>query len=403
MNILILAQFFTPEPDLKGLPLAKELIKKGHSVEVLTGFPNYPGGKVYSGYKIKLYSVEIIDGIKVHRSYLYPSHDLSKIGRIFNYLSFAVTAAFQSIFRVKKIDAVYVYHPPATIILPAIVLKFFKRAKIVYDIQDLWPDTLSATGMVTNRFVLRGIDILLSFSYRLLDDIVVLSPGFKRRLLGKGVPSKKIHVIPNWSLAGFASADSVQDVFSEIRGSGRIIVFAGTMGKAQALSTILESAKIISESDANYNFVFIGGGIEVENLKTQVKNYNIPNVNFVDRVTSDKIGVYLSSADLLLVHLRKDPLFDITIPSKLQAYMRIGKPVLCGLSGDGADIVQKAECGFVFESENPDALVSLLNQIKDYSDHDLARLGLNGKVYYEKNFDIRIGASKIEELLVSDN
>lgn len=403
MNILILSQFFTPEPDLKGLPLAKELTKMGHSVKVLTGFPNYPGGKIYSGYKLKLYSKENIEGIKVYRSWLYPSHDHSKFGRIFNYLSFAVTASFAGIFGVKKIDAMYVYHPPATIILPAILLKITKRAKIVYDIQDLWPDTLSATGMVTNRSLLRGIDILLSAAYKFLDDLVVLSPGFKNRLISKGVPSNKVHTIPNWSLEAVTSTSAADDVFSGIRGTGRIIVFAGTMGKAQALGSILQAAKIMFECGINYNFAFIGGGIEVENLKDMVISMNIPNVMFIPKVTPDKIGDYLRAADLLLVHLKKDPLFEITIPSKLQAYMRIGKPILCGLSGDGAEIVQKAKCGFVFKSENPDAFVSLLEQIKDYSDNDLARLGLNGKEYYDKNFDISIGASEIEKLLVSGN
>ena len=153
MKILFLTQWFDPEPTFKGLTFARALVDRGHQVEILTGFPNYPGGRLYPGHSVKLRKRESMEGIPVTRVALFPSHDRSAIRRVANYLSFACTAATVGAFSVQPPDVVYVYHPPATIAFPAMVLKAIRRVPFVLDMQDLWPDTLEATGMVANRWV----------------------------------------------------------------------------------------------------------------------------------------------------------------------------------------------------------------------------------------------------------
>ncbi|MDC5554921.1 glycosyltransferase family 4 protein, partial [Acinetobacter baumannii] len=174
MKILLLTQWFDPEPTFKGLAFAKELQRQGHEVEVLTGFPNYPGGKIYDGYKLKLYQREQIDGISILRVVLYPNHDNSALKRIFNYISFAFMAMLFGIFATKKADIIYAYHPPLTVGIAAVFIKFFRRIPIVYDIQDMWPDTLKATGMLNNQRLLNIIGSVCQLVYKFVDHIVVL-------------------------------------------------------------------------------------------------------------------------------------------------------------------------------------------------------------------------------------
>ena len=173
-RLLLLTQWFDPEPTFKGILFAKELNKLGFDVEVVTGFPNYPGGKVYKGYKIKIYQKEIIDGIKVIRLPLFPSHNKSKLGRVFNYVSFFISTTFYVIFFAKRPDFVYAYHPPLTVGLSAVLLKLIKKTPVLYDIQDMWPDTLKATKMVDSKLILNIISNLCIFIYKNVDHIVVL-------------------------------------------------------------------------------------------------------------------------------------------------------------------------------------------------------------------------------------
>jgi colanic acid biosynthesis glycosyl transferase WcaI len=199
MRILFLTQWFDPEAALKGLDFAKAVARRGHEVEVLTGFPNYPGGRTYPGFRITLRQRETMDGIPVTRVALYPSHDSSASRRAATYLSFACTAATVGAFSVARPDVVYAYHPPATVGIPAIALKALRGAPFVLDVQDLWPDTLAATGMVSSPLALRAAGRFCAAMYRAAARIAVLSPGFKRALVDRGVPERKIEVVYNWS------------------------------------------------------------------------------------------------------------------------------------------------------------------------------------------------------------
>jgi len=198
MRILFLTQWFDPEPIFKGLPFARQLAQAGHEVEVLTGFPNYPEGKLYDGYRLRPWQREVIDGISVIRVPLFPSHDASAMKRISNYASFAFSSAILGTFLVRPADVTYVYHAPGTVAFPAAILKALRGIPFVYDINDLWPDSLPATGMLKNRAILKALDWWSRLTYKLATHIVIGSPGVKKVLQERGVPEEKISVIFNW-------------------------------------------------------------------------------------------------------------------------------------------------------------------------------------------------------------
>ncbi len=403
MRVLILTQWFEPESAFKGLTFAKELQRRGYQVEVLTGFPNYPEGKVYQGYKVKFYQKEVMDGISIVRVPLYPSHDISAIKRMINYLSFSFAATFIGSFLVKSADVMYVYHPPVTIGLPAVVIKYLRRVPFVYDIQDLWPDTLSSTGMLNNKTLLKIVDRFCCFLYKQADVISVLSPGFKSRLISRGVPEDKINIIYNWAEEGIEKVDkdikclkrtySFEDKFN--------VLFAGNMGKAQALGSVLDAAELMKKNCPDVQFVFVGDGVEVGYLKNEKKNRKLDNVIFIDRVSKTEIVDILFISDALLVHLKNDALFEITIPSKLQAYFAAGRPVIVGVRGDAANLVEKANAGLVCVPENAESISKSVMKLYSMPEERRAQLGENGKIFYEKYLSFAAGVTKFEGLIKS--
>lgn len=378
-------------------------MERGHKIQVLTGFPNYPTGKVFPGYKVRWFQKEMLDGIEVLRVPLYPSHDGSAMGRIANYLSFALSASILGPWVVKKADIIYAYHPPATIFLPAFFIKLFRRFPVVFDIQDFWPDTLAATGMFCNRIGLKMVDWYCRLSYKIANKIVVLSPGFKRKLIEKGVPSQKIEVIYNWCDDREITASSPDPVVAgEFEKTAQFnILFAGNMGKAQKLDVVLKAAEQIQHKLPQVKFIFIGGGVEVDSLKSIVHANNLTNVQFLPSCPPSQIGSVLSQADVLLVHLKKDPLFEITIPSKIQAYMAVGKPILAAISGDAADIIKTAECGIACESENTDELINAIKWFYAHPQDKLLQMGNRGKRYYFENFSMHVGIERFEKVFQS--
>jgi colanic acid biosynthesis glycosyl transferase WcaI len=284
MRILILSQWFDPEPTLRDLAFARKLASHGQIVEVLTGFPNYPGGKLYPGYRVRPWKIEWMDGIRVCRVALYPSHNRSAVGRILNYLSFAVASAVLGPLLVHRPDVIYVYHPPGTIGLPALLLRRWFRAPIVYDVQDLWPDSIASTGMLSNQLAIKLLDRLCRFVYRNADRVVVLSPGFRKMLIERGVSASKIDVIYNWSNESAMNESSIEAGPTPSVPMGAIgdftVLFAGSLGLAQALDTVLEAASLCRSRVPEARFVFIGSGVDSARLERKAREMQLDNVRF---------------------------------------------------------------------------------------------------------------------------
>ena len=397
-RVLLLTQWFDPEPTFKGLVFARELVKQGFDVEVVTGFPNYPGGRLYSGFRMRVLSKELINGVQVTRVPLYPSHGKSAVGRVFNYVSFAASALFYGILGAKRPDVLYAYHPPLTVGIAAVLIGFVRRIPIVYDIQDMWPDTLRATGMFSNERALRVVARVCDWVYRQVDQIVVLSPGFKRLLVERKVPASKIEVIYNWCAEDALAATGGGPPLGLADKSRFHILFAGNMGKAQALDAVLEAAKILQAIASNLAFVFLGGGVEVDHLKEVSEGAGLSNVTFLPPVPMSEVGKYLSAADVLLVHLKQDPLFRITIPSKTQAYMAVGKPILMAVDGDAADLVMQSAGGCIASSEAPESIAEAALALAQTSEEERSAMAERNKRFYGEKLSLVVGVRRFAKL-----
>lgn len=399
MKILILSQWFDPEPTPKGLAFAQALQARGHEVEVITGFPNYPGGRIYSGYRIRLFQVEKIADVRIVRVPLYPSHDGFALKRIMNYITFMMSALFIGGFLTRKPDVIYAYHPPITTGIVAVILSFFKNTPFVYDIQDLWPDTLAATGMLKHVSLLDIIHRTCRWVYQNAIHITVLSHGFKKRLENDGVPSEKITIIHNWCDENQIKLEKDSILERDLNVGERFnIVFAGTMGKAQGLNTVIQAARELQMLEPKVQFVFVGGGVEVEALQNLVKEMQLTNVRFLERRPMSEIGKVLACADVLLVHLKDDPLFEITIPSKTQTYLAVGKPILMAVRGDASLFVQESNGGICCEPENLDALVKTVQKFVQLPPSELQKMGIRGKEYYYDKLSLDKGVRHFEEV-----
>lgn len=400
MRILILTQWFQPEPTFKGLAFAKALQARGHEVEVLTGFPNYPGGKVYPGYRVRAVQREVMDGIRVTRGALYPSHDQSALKRIANYCSFAASTGLLSL-TLKRPDVVYVYTPPMTAAAGAVLLRLLRRVPFVVDVQDLWPDTLAATGMVRHGWMMKAVGAWTDFVFRRAARIVVLSPGFKRTLEARGI-ARPIAVIPNWAppeIVEQADAPALPPIPSHPADRGFNILFAGNMGHAQALGVVIEAAKRLKETAPDIRFTMIGGGVEREALRTAAQVMGLDTIVFLEPCHPRDMPPVFAQADALLVHLRDDPLFAITIPSKTQAYLVAGKPILMGVRGDAAAVVEEAGAGLTFTPENPDALVEAALRLRAMPAETREAMGRAGGAYYRDRMSFEAGVAAIDDAL----
>jgi len=394
MRILLLTQWFDPEPTFKGMLFAKELQRLGHEVEVLTGFPNYPGGKLYPGYRLRIAHRETIDGVSVLRVPLYPSHDGSSVRRAANYLSFALTATL-GIFGIRRPDIAYVYHPPASVALPAIALKWLRGVPFIYDVQDLWPDALSATGMVQNSALLAVVRRWMRFVYSRAAHVVLLSQGYRDALARDGVPREKLSVIPNWTYR--------QETGSPLSpAEGDIprfeVMFAGTMGFAQALDTVLLAARQLQDEGAAVGFTFVGSGVEVERLQGLAEKLTLRNVTFLGRRPTSDMPALFQRAGALLVHLKDNELYAMTIPSKTQAYLLAGRPILMGVRGDAARIVEEAGAGLAFTPQDSASLREAILTLSGMSLEQRAAMGRAGQRYYQEKLSLEVGAAKFARL-----
>lgn len=398
----MLSQWYDPRPGSLITSLAWALRDQGHQVEVLTGIPYDESGSYVDGYRFRWRYREWADGISIVRVPLYPSHDKSGLRRTLTYASFALTAAAIGTPSVARPDVVYVYHPPATVGLPARALRFFRKAPFVYHIQDLWPDTLPATGMVSNGAILSLVDAWCRRVYRAAAELIVLSPGFKRRLVERGVPEGKIHVVYNWArpLATARQAPD-EDVLEALRHPAGTfnILFAGNMGMAQGLEAVIDAARLLVDERPGIRFVFIGSGVKVGELKAHAEAVGARNVLFLRRQAPSQMPDIFAQADALLVHLRDDPLFSITIPSKTQDYLSVGKPILMGVRGDAAELVRRAQAGVICEPENPRSIAEAAKALFDTPEAERRAMGRRGRTFYERELSEDIGARRIAQIL----
>ena len=395
-RIILLMQFYDPEPAYKGQAFAEAIAKAGYEVEVVTGFPNYPGGKIYDGYRMRPIKKSQENGVAITRLALYPSHDKNKLGRVLNYVSFMLSAFFYLTIFARRASLVYAYHPPLTVGLAAAAASVFRRNPVVVDIHDLWPDTLPATGMISNLRILKAVEMACNWMYRRAQHIILHSHGFRKELSKRGVLAEKMTTVIGWTHepAAPATQSAIPKNMKDLRGLK--VLYAGNIGPAQALSSILDTAYLLQSEGRSETatFCILGSGLALDALKDKARSLSLGNVVFLPRVSPSEAEGYLAAADVLLVHLRDTPLFALNIPSKVQAYMLAAKPILIGVNGESAKLISDVKAGVSVPSENPRAMADAVISLAEMHPEVRNKLGENGRDYYWRELCMQKGLAK---------
>jgi len=396
MRILYLTQWFEPESHvIKGVKFARALQAAGHTVTVVTGFPNYPSGRLYPGYRLRLIQRERIEGVDVVRLLLYPSHDTSSLRRSLNYLSFFLAALVYLLVRRGRFDLAYVYHPPVTVGLAAALSGLVRRLPFILDVQDLWPDSLAATGMQGARPLMRPVGWLCAFVYSRSSAVVAQSEGIRAALGARGVPPEKLVTIHNWA----ETEPCHQGPLPPLVPKRFVVVYGGNLGRAQGLGTVLEAAASLRDRRPDILIRLYGDGVDASALKAQARSLDLRNLEIHPRVSKDEINTVFARADALLVHLAGHPLFDITLPSKIQAYLAVGRPIAAGLSGEAARLLVDSKAARVVPPDDPATLAGAIAALADTPAEDLKRMGLNGRAYYQRHLAFQEGMHRTLRLL----
>lgn len=403
MKILMVSQWWPPEPATIVSSLADAFDEHGHDVHVITGFPNYPEGKLYPGYKISFRDRSKRGRIGVTRVPLYPSHDRSALGRMANYVSFGLSSLFIGVLTAPKPDIVYVYHPPITSAWAGLAARFVRRVPYVLHVQDIWPDSVTESGMVrkgvTTRFVKAVLGAMCRAAYWGADRIIVISPGMKDLLVERGVEPAKIEVVRNWSDEALHGPEPIDAASREALGwaSRRVVLYAGNFGDYQGLDSAVRAAAAIADT-TNIHLALIGGGIARERIVELVDRLGAKNVELLDRVEPSAMSTYHSSADFHLVSLIDLPFFAVTIPGKTQVALATGKPVVMAVRGDAADLITAARAGIV-ASPDVDGIREAFEAVARLSDEEVATMASDARSYYLENLSLEIGSRKIEDIL----
>lgn len=398
MRILIVTQYFWPE-EFRINDLASELHVRGYDVTVLTGMPNYPSGSFFKGYHFWGPCKEVSKGIKVIRVPIVSRGKKRPWRLALNYLSFAISASMLGpLYCRGSFDCIFVYEPsPITVGIPAIILKKIKRAPLFFWVQDLWPESLLATGAVRSSRILAFFERLVRWIYQHSDKILVQSRGFVTHALRMGKKEDDILYLPNWAEDLYRPVTLPDDAQERLLvPKGFVVIFAGNIGAAQGFDTILDAATQCKD-DSDIHFLILGDGRDRARVESEIKSRGLENTfHLLGRYPVEAMPRFFSLADVLLVTLKKEPIFALTIPGKVQSYLACGKPIIAAIDGEGARVVEEAKAGVVCRAEDPDALVHSILALRAMNIDQRRSLGMNGRAYFEKHFDRNMLCSRLE-------
>lgn len=406
MKILYVSQYFPPEmgaPAARATELTRHWANAGHDVTVLTGFPNHPTGVVPLEYRSKfrrLVSRERIAGVNVVRTWLLPFPNRKALERMLNYSSFCASAASTGLF-LSRPDVVIASSPQLLVGLSGWWLARWKRVPFVFEVRDLWPESLAAVGMGNaNSPLHRALAKVAGFLYRRSDRVVVVTPAFEDYLVERWrVPRGKITVIENGVETGLFVPQPALGLRKELGAENKFLVsYIGTMGMAHGLETVITAAAHMQESNPEIVFLLLGEGAEKERIIALARDRGLNNLRFVDQQPREKIPAYISASDVCLVLLKKTELFKTVIPTKMLEFMACARPVILGVDGQARSILEEARAGIAIEPENSDALANAICYLA--ANRDRARaLGHNGREYIVRKFSRRQTAEKYISVL----
>jgi len=389
MRFLIVSQYFWPETFCIN-ELAASLVERGHSVEVLTGIPNYPRGRFFDGYGWFKRRKHVYLGVKIHRVPLIPRGRGGAFRLILNYLSFVLFSCLLGPFVCRgRYDVIFVYEPsPITVGLPALLLKKMRKTPVIFWVQDLWPESISATKAVSSPFILRWVEKLVRYIYNGCDHLLVQSKAFCEPIMRMGIDGKKIGYFPNCAGASFKPVDV--EVDAEERGllpKGFCVMFAGNIGVAQDFPTILAAAERL-KAYSDIHIVVLGEGRMSGWVENEIERRGLGRtVHLLGKYPSETMPRFFSLADAMLVTLRKDPIFAMTVPAKVQSYLACGRPIIAALDGEGARILRESGAGVVCEAEQPEQLAEAVLGMYHKTDEERRCMGMRARSYCEANYD----------------
>lgn len=401
MKVLLVTQYFYPE-NFKSNDIAIELTKKGHEVTVLTGLPNYPEGEIFENYGFFTNRRENFHGANVIRAWLIPRGNGGGLRLFLNYFSWAFFASIKAFFLAfkTKFDVILVHEPsPITQGFPAIVIAKMQRVPLYFWVLDLWPESLTSAGGVKNKAVLSVFTKMVQYIYNNSDKILISSKGFKESIVAKGNYADKLIYFPNWAEDSISKGNSDYPI-PKIP-AGFKVMFAGNIGVAQDMESILKAALIL-KNELQINFVIIGDGRIKQFVDQYVKDHNLQRtVHVMGRFPIEAMKTFFIQADALLVTLKDEMVFNLTVPAKLQAYMCTQKPILGMLNGEGAQIIKDSKCGFVTNAGNAEGLAKIVFDLYELPPSERTLLGSNGFNYYNKNFTLDTCIDNLEQILKS--
>ena len=405
MHILFLTDNFPPEvnaPASRTFEHCREWVKAGHEVTVITCAPNFPKGKVFDGYRNRMWQSEEMDGIRVVRVWSYITANEGFVKRILDYQSFMVAATLASPF-VRGVDVVVGTSPHFFTACAAYVVSRIKRIPFVFELRDLWPESIRAVGAMGDSAVLRWVERLELFLYRKAVVVVSVTNAFRDNLIRRGIDGDKVHVVTNGvDIDRFKPREKDAKLVRQLGLDGKFVAgYIGTHGMAHALETLLEAAvrlKTLPDGD-RFRLLLLGDGARKQALMARAKELGLDNVVFVDSVPKDEVVRYWSLLDASIIHLKKTELFTTVIPSKLFECMGMGIPVLHGVAGESAGIVEREKVGIVFEPENVEALCDGLLRLA--SDRELFAAFQTNGLAAARNYDRSVLAGRMLEVIES--
>ncbi|TQL48630.1 glycosyltransferase involved in cell wall biosynthesis [Homoserinimonas aerilata] len=405
MKLGVLSQWFDPETGPAALPgvFSREFMAAGHEVSVLTGFPNYPNGEIYPGFRQRLRHRSNVDGIDLTRVPLYASHNSSAIRRIANYTSFAASATLLSRGALAGVDAMWVYNSPVTIGLPLRWHSHGGGVPYFLHVQDVWPDSLIESGMFPGGAVGKIADNVIRRMVRAAERratvVGVISQGVRELILERNPrldPAKIVYVPNPTDETLFVPAPELRrQGFSELDQDHFTLMYMGAIGDVQGLETLLDAAQILMGSAPHVRFELVGDGIARDRLEREAAIRQLDNVVFRGRVAKDDVPAVMASSDAQLVSLADSPFLRLTTPSKISSILASEIPVIGAIAGDGAATLLASGAAFVVDPGDGEALADAVERMARLSTSDRERMGRRGREFYEENFSAAAAAEKI--------
>lgn len=397
-KILVLSQHYSPEPNFIVTEVAEALARTS-DVIVVTAHPNYPYGRFYSGRRFPRIEKSIQNGVVVWRVPFFPDHSLSVVKRALSYLSFAVVASLLAPFVAGKPDTVWVYHGPFTTGLASLFFKFVRGSRLVITCADLWPESFTAAGVVKSSWIISIASTYNRAINRAADLVVCATRGTMRTFQEIGIPKERLAFIPVWIEGTRTSAGQTQ---YDSAGSQRI-VYAGNLGPAQGLETVIRAAAILRDEVPTVKFEIFGAGASEDSLRALAAQCGAANVAFHGRVSSQDAFAASASSFAQIVCLQRSPLFKRTIPSKLFSAFAASAPILYGLEGEAADLAAESGGGIAFDSNEPDTLVDAVKTLLSLPNDRRTQMRAQLKRFFSQNFDPRELVTRYERILTDDS